>query len=212
LSLPNAQQLGFVPSSLAQAKADVLEHNPELQALRLEYQAQEKLVTAERSRYLPVLGLSLEQDHTRNARGDNPRWTDTRALLVMNWSVSLGGREYYGIQQASAELINRESRLQEEIEKFEQITDADITLLESAQLRKEAAMAEVQAAQSVVDAVQAQLASGRIGSLMDALDASERLFASRQRLIQAIGQQLKAQAQLLQRTGQLSNLTIASGN
>jgi outer membrane protein TolC len=130
----------------------------------------------------------------------------------MNWSVSLGGREYYGIQQASAELINRESRLQEEIEKFEQITDADITLLESAQLRKEAAMAEVQAAQSVVDAVQAQLASGRIGSLMDALDASERLFASRQRLIQAIGQQLKAQAQLLQRTGQLSNLTIASGN
>jgi outer membrane protein TolC len=72
-------------------------------------------------------------------------------------------------------------------------------------------MAEVQAAQSVVDAVQAQLASGRIGSLMDALDASERLFASRQRLIAAIGQQLKAQAQLLQRTGQLSNLTIASG-
>jgi outer membrane protein TolC len=211
LILPNAQQLGFLPTSLAQAKADVLEHNPELQALRLEYQAQEKQVTAERSRYLPVLGLSLEQDQTRNARGNNPRWTDSRALLVMNWKVSLGGREYYGIQQASAELVNRESRLQEEIEKFEQITDADITLLESAQLRKEAALAEVQAAQSVVDAVQAQLASGRIGSLMDALDASERLFASRQRLIAAIGQQLKAQAQLLQRTGQLSNLTIASG-
>jgi adhesin transport system outer membrane protein len=212
LGLPSMAQLGNMPASLAQAKADVLENNPELQALRLEYQAQEKLVTAERSRYLPVLGLSLEQDHTRNARGDNPRWTDTRALLVMNWNVSLGGREYYGIQQAGAELINRESRLQEEMEKFEQVTDADITLLESSQLRKEAALSEVQAAQSVVDAVQAQLASGRINSLMDSLDASERLFASRQRLIQAIGQQLKAQAQLLQRTGQLTNLTLASGN
>jgi len=211
LSLPAMDQLGQAPTNLNEAKASVLENNPDIQALRLEYQAQEKLVTAERSRYLPVLGLSLEQDHTRNSRGDNPRWTDTRALLVMNWNVSLGGREYYGIQQASAELSNRESRLQEELDKLQQATDADFTLLESAQLRKQAALAEVQAAQSVVDAVQAQLASGRINSLMDSLDASERLFSSRQRLIQAMGQQLKAQAQWLQRTGQLSNLTLDSG-
>lgn len=211
LSLPAMDQLGQAPMSLNEAKTAVLEHNPEIQALRLEFQAQEKLVTAERSRYLPVLGLSLEQDHTRNSRGNNPRWTDTRALLVMNWNVSLGGREYYGIQQASAELSNRESRLQEEVDKLQQATDADFTLLESAQLRKQAALAEVQAAQSVVDAVQAQLASGRINSLMDSLDASERLFASRQRLIQAMGQQLKAQAQWLQRTGQLSNITLDSG-
>jgi adhesin transport system outer membrane protein len=204
-------QLGQAPTNLNEAKASVLENNPDIQALRLEYQTQEKLVTAERSRYLPVLGLSLEQDHTRNSRGDNPRWTDTRALLVMNWNVSLGGREYYGIQQASAELSNRESRLQEELDKLQQATDADFTLLESAQLRKQAALAEVQAAQSVVDAVQAQLATGRINSLMDSLDASERLFASRQRLIQAMGQQLKAQAQWLQRTGQLSNLNHDSG-
>ena len=211
LSLPAMDQLGQAPMNLNEAKTAVLEHNPEIQALRLEFQAQEKLVTAERSRYLPVLGLSLEQDHTRNSRGNNPRWTDTRALLVMNWNVSLGGREYYGIQQASAELSNRESRLQEEVDKLQQATDADFTLLESAQLRKQAALAEVQAAQSVVDAVQAQLASGRINSLMDSLDASERLFASRQRLIQAMGQQLKAQAQWFQRTGQLSNLTLDSG-
>jgi outer membrane protein TolC len=211
LSLPAMDQLGQAPMNLNEAKASVLEHNPDIQALRLEYQAQEKLVTAERSRYLPVLGLSLEQDHTRNSRGDNPRWTDTRALLVMNWNVSLGGREYYGIQQANAELSNRESRLQEELDKLQQATDADFTLLESAQLRKQAALAEVQAAQSVVDAVQAQLATGRINSLMDSLDASERLFASRQRLIQALGQQLKAQAQWLQRTGQLSNLNHDSG-
>lgn len=212
LSLPSMQQLGRQPSNMSEAQALILEKNPDVQALRLEYQAQEKLVTAERSRYLPVLGLSLEQDHTRNSRGTNPRWTDTRALLVMNWNVSLGGREYFGIQQASAELSNRESRLQEEIDRLQQLTDADMTLLESAQLRKQAALAEVQAAQMVVEAVQAQLASGRINSLMDSLDASERLFASRQRLIQAIGQELKAHAQLQQRAGQLSNLSTLSGN
>jgi len=51
-----------------------------------------------------------------------------------------------------------------------------------------------------------QLRIGRLGSLLDALDASERYFQARQRLAQSIGQNIKAHAQILQRTGQLREL------
>jgi outer membrane protein TolC len=57
-----------------------------------------------------------------------------------------------------------------------------------------------------MSAVEAQLSSGRLGSLLEALDAGERFYASRQRLVQAIAQQLKAHAQLLVRVGQLGDL------
>ncbi len=201
LPLPSVAQFAALPANLAEVKQQVEQHNPELRALRLELNAQEKIVTAEQNRFLPVLGLSLEQDRTRNARGVNPQWTDTRAMLVLNWSLSLGGKEFYGVKQAGAELASRESRLQDELERLTQTTEADMTLLESAQLRTQAAQAEVQAAEQVMAAVDAQLLSGRLNSLLDALDASERLYGSRQRLVQSIGQHIKAHTQLLQRMG-----------
>ena len=201
LPLPSVAQFAALPNNMVEVKQQVEQHNPELRALRLELNAQEKMVTAEQSRFLPVLGLSLEQDRSRNARGVNPRWTDTRAMLVLNWSLSLGGKEFYGVKQAGAELANRESRLQDELERLTQTTEADMTLLESAQLRTQAAQAEVEAAELVMAAVDAQLLSGRLNSLLDALDASERLYGSRQRLVQSIGQHIKAHTQLLQRMG-----------
>jgi outer membrane protein TolC len=201
LPLPSVAQFAALPNNMVEVKQQVEQHNPELRALRLELNAQEKMVTAEQSRFLPVLGLSLEQDRSRNARGENPRWTDTRAMLVLNWSLSLGGKEFYGVKQAGAELANRESRLQDELERLTQTTEADMTLLESAQLRTQAAQAEVEAAELVMAAVDAQLLSGRLNSLLDALDASERLYGSRQRLVQSIGQHIKAHTQLLQRMG-----------
>jgi outer membrane protein TolC len=201
LPLPSVTQFAALPTTMTEVKQQVEQHNHELRALRLELNAQEKMVTAEQSRFLPVLGLSLEQDRTRNARGVNPQWTDTRAMLVLNWSLSLGGKEFYGVKQASAELSNRESRLQDELERLAQTTEADLTLLESAQLRTQAAQAEVEAAELVMAAVDAQLLSGRLNSLLDALDASERLYGSRQRLVQSIGQHIKAHTQLLQRMG-----------
>jgi outer membrane protein TolC len=42
--------------------------------------------------------------------------------------------------------------------------------------------------------------------LLDALDASERFFSARQRLVQSMGQNIKAHAQILQRTGQLRDI------
>ena len=204
--LPFLNLLPALPNSNQQIKELVKDQNTELLALRKEVQAQKNIVTAEYSKYLPVLGVSLEKDRTENVRGTNEPWHDTRALMVMTWNISLGGKEYYSGQQAAAELRNREAKLDDEIERVAQATEADLALLQSANLRIQAAQQEQASATAVVDAVEEQLQSGRIGSLLEALDASDRLFSARLRLSQALGQQMKAHAQLLSRLGLLSDI------
>jgi outer membrane protein TolC len=206
LHLPFLQLLPALPDNYGQIRQYVKEQNLDLLALRKDISAQRSLVTAEYSKYLPVLGVSLEKDTTENVRGANAPWTDTRALAVMTWNMTLGGKEYYSGQQASAELRNREAKLDDETQRLSQATETDIALLQSTELRVQAAQAEQASAIKVVDAVEEQLKSGRIGSLLEALDASDRLFGARYRLTQALGQQMKTHAQLLSRLGLLSDV------
>jgi hypothetical protein len=55
--------------------------------------------------------------------------------------------------------------------------------------------------------VREQLSVGRIGSLLDALDASDRLYQARIRVTQALSEQMLAQAQLLKHMRQLASVT-----
>ena len=96
--------------------------------------------------------------------------------------------------------------MEEESRKLDQAVESDFSSLLSATLRITAAETEQRAALAVVDAVQAQLQSGRLGNLLEALDASDRLFAARSRQIQALTQQFAAQSQLLRQMGQLARL------
>ena len=206
LQLPFLQLLPALPNNYGQIRQYVKEQNFDLLALRKEVSAQRSTVSGEYGKYLPVFGVSLEKDTTENVRGTNAPWTDTRALAVMTWNVSLGGKEYFSAQQAGAELRNREAKLDDETQRISQATEADIALLQSTDLRLQAAEAEQASALAVVNAVEEQLKSGRIGSLLEALDASDRLFGARFRLTQALGQQMKAHAQLLSRLGLLSDV------
>ena len=210
LQLPSVNQLPVVPGSNNQIRELVKAKNFELLALKKEVDAQQSLVTAEYSKYLPVIGASLEYDSTENVGGTNVPTTNTRGLVVMTWNLSLGGKEYFAAQQASAELRSRQAKLDDETQRSTQATEADLTLLQSSTLRLQAAQAEQTSAQSVVNSVNEQLKTGRMGSLLEALDASDRLFGARSRITQALGQQMKAQAQLLNRLGLLSDVQTQS--
>lgn len=179
--------------------------NADLGALQRDVHAQQLRVKAEFGRYLPAVGVSLEHDSNKNVQGTSPRRFDSRALLVLTWNFSLGGKEWYLAEMASAQLRQREARLHEEKQRLAQAVDAEHALVESSMLRISAARLEQQSAARVVTAVSEQLRSGRLGSLLEALDASDRHFGARQRLTLALGQTIKAQAQLLQSTGQLGD-------
>jgi len=204
LHLPYLNQLPGLPNTQSELRQLVRDESFDLRAMREDLAAQQRVVRAEYSKLLPALGVSAEQDNNANVRGTNAPQMDRRLLLVMTWNFSLGGKEYYSAQQAQAELTNRQARIDEETQRALQSADADFALLQSATLRLQSAQSEKEAATRVVDAVQEQLRTGRMGSLLDALDASERLFAARQRVLQTLAQQMQAQAQLARRLGALS--------
>ena len=210
LSLPFLNELPGLPKTLTELSALVIQHNAELNALRLDIAAQERIVSAETAKFLPTVNLSLEQDRKQNVGGISPRTEDKRLLLVMNWGLSLGGKEFFARSQAKAELANRRAKLDEETRRAKQSLDSDFALLQSTTLRLNAAQAERDASLIVVNTVQQQLQVGRLGSLLDALDSSERLFSARNRLNQALAQQMQAQAQLLRRLGTLSQVESAA--
>lgn len=206
IRLPDTSRFPDIAIGAQQLQSLALAQNPDLKALQLDIETQKSRVKAELSKYLPVVGVSLEHDHSKNVQGTNGPHTDTRALLVATWATSLGGKEWHQAEQARAELRSRESKLTEESQRLSQALEGDSALLQSAVLRIQTAQLEQASAGKVVEAVEEQLKTGRMGSLLDALDATERFFSARQRLVQSMGQHIKAHAQILQRTGQLRDL------
>jgi outer membrane protein TolC len=113
----------------------------------------------------------------------------------------------YAANQAKAELRKVKARLDEETQRTTRGVDADYALLQSASLRIKVAEEERRAATKVVSAVEEQLRSGRLsGTLLEALDACERLFLAKQHQAQSLAQQMQAQSQLLKRLSVLSDI------
>jgi outer membrane protein TolC len=206
LQLPYLNQLPGLPATREQIRQTVWDSSQDLQILRKDVQSQAHVVASIYSRLLPTLSFNLEHDIGQNVRGTNPKQTDTRALGVMSWEMALGGKDLYAAHMAQAELAQRQSKLTEEADRLMQSVDADFALLQSTTLRIATGQAEQDAALMVLQSLQQQMKTGRVGSLLEALDANERYFGARMRLMQTLAQQMQAQAQLLRRLGVLSQL------
>jgi len=210
LRLPYLNQLPALPATHTEIRRLAWSQSHELRALRAEVSAQQHTLTSNQALLLPQVGLSLERDQTKNVRGDNGPLTDNRLLVTATWQASLAGKEGYQVAAAAAELGNRQAKLTEQGERLMQQVDADFALLQSTSLRVAAGQAEELASAAVVKAVDEQLQTGRMGTLLEVLDAYERHFAARQRLIQTLSQQMQSQAQLLARMGLLSTVEDAT--
>ena len=211
IQLPYLNQLPGLPNTQAELRRIVWENSYDLRTLRKDIKAQEYNISSQYSRYFPTLSFNLERDDGKNIRGTNPRQVDNRAIAVVNWELSLGGKELFAAKAAQAELANRQARLNEEAEKSLQAIDADFSLLQSATLRIVTGQSEQQAAEIVLLSVREQIKNGRVSSLLEALDANEKYFNSRQRLIQTLAQQIQAQAQILRRIGVLGQIAEQAG-
>lgn len=210
LRLPYLNQLPALPATRNEIAELVRKNSAAIKALEKDVEAQVAVVAATKAKLLPTFGLSAERDIQKNTSGiETPVNMFSRLLGVAEWRVSLGGRELYEIDEAQSELRKRQAKLEEESRKIEQAVESDFANLQSATLRITAAENEQRAALAVADAVQTQLKSGRMGNLLEALDASDRLFASRSRQIQALKEQYSAQSRLLGQIGLLSGLALA---
>jgi len=206
IQLPYLNQFPGLPATQSLIRQFVWENSQDLRILRKDIQVQEKVISSIYSRLYPTVSLNVEKDQSENVRGANASQTDTRAVGVMSWEFSLGGKDVYAAKLAKAELANRQSKLAEEEDRIMQGVDADFALLQSATLRISTGLAEQDAAMIVLNTLRQQMKTGRVGSMMEAMDANERYFNARQRLVQTLSQQMQAHAQLLRRLGTLSQL------
>lgn len=204
--LPTLNELPGLPQSLFELRQLAESNNPEIQALIYEIDAFRLGLESAKGALAPTLGLALERNEGTNVRGTNPTQTDERLVMVLNWSLSLGGRDFFGIGLARAQLAAAESKLKEERKKLLTAVDADFVLLQSSTLRLESARREVDAARQVVDATLEQLRVGRLSSILEALDAVERLQQSRVKLVQTMAQQLQGHSQALGRLGMMTKV------
>ncbi|WP_395669848.1 TolC family protein [Rhodoferax sp.] len=210
LRLPYLNQLPALPATRNEIAELVRKNSATIKALEKDVQAQVAVVAATRAKLLPTFSLSAERDIQKNTSTfETPVNVFTRFVGVGEWRVSLGGRELYEIDEAQAELRKRQSKLEEESRKIEQAVESDFAALQSATLRITTAEGEQREAFNVAESVQLQLKSGRMGNLLEALDATDRLFGARNRQIQALKEQYTAQSRLLGQIGLLSGLALA---
>jgi outer membrane protein TolC len=207
LRLPSLNDLPPLPRTQAELRDLVRQNSAVLQALQLDVDSQQALVAAQKAKLLPTFGLSAERDVQKNILAQDTAVIGVSRLLgVVTWQASLGGKELYQAKEAEAELFKRKSKLEEEMRRIDTAVESDFSSLQSVTLRLTSSQSEQRAAQAVVDAVQEQLKSGRLGNLLEALDATDRLFSARSRQLQALQEQFTAQANLLKQMGQLSRV------
>jgi len=205
LSLPYLNELPPLPRSQAEMREVALRENAEIGALRAEVEAQQSQVRAQYGRALPSVVASLEDDRSTN-NGVIGKRQDQRALVVMNWTFSLGGKEYFAGKEAAADLVELQNKLAQNEQRIIQSIDTDFALLQASTLRINLGQQEQASALRVTEAVREQLKAGRIPSILEVLDASDRLYQARNKLTQSLGQQMLAQAQLLRHMGQLTSI------
>lgn len=206
LSLPFLNQLPPLPRTQADIREIALRENAEIGALRAEVEAQQSQMRAQYGRALPTVVASLEDDRSTNNGGVIGKRQDKRALVVFNWAFSVGGKEYFAGKEAAADLRELQNKLTQSEQRITQSVDNDFALLQATTLRINLGQQEQDSALRVTEAVREQLKAGRIASMLEALDASDRLFQARNKLTQSLGQQMLAQAQLLRHMGQLKSI------
>lgn len=206
LSLPFLNELPPLPRTQAEMREVALRENAEIGALRAEVEAQQSQMRAQYGRALPTVVASLEDDRSTNNGGVIGKRQDKRALVVFNWAFSVGGKEYFAGKEAAADLSELQSKLAQNEQRITQSVDTDFALLQASTLRINLGQQEQESALRVTEAVREQLKAGRISSMLEALDASDRLYQARNKLTQSLGQQMLAQAQLLRHMGQLASI------
>lgn len=206
LSLPFLNQLPPLPRTQADIRDMALRENAEIGALRAEALAQQSQMRAQYGRALPTVVASLEDDRSTNNGGVIGKRQDKRALVVFNWAFSVGGKEYFAGKEAAADLQELQNKLTQNEQRITQSVDTDFALLQATTLRINLGQQEQESALRVTEAVREQLKAGRVSSMLEALDASDRLFQARNKLTQSLGQQMLAQAQLLRHMGQLKSI------
>lgn len=195
--------LDRAPSSLDEALTHALGANPALLELRAQARAARSEHAGAVRSYLPTLSAQASQVGAKNAGGD-PGWRrDRRIMLVATWSLQpLSAAE--NARAAAAKARQYEFQRLDQERTVTQAVRVVYAALDTVRVRVETARKELDANLGVAKSFDEQFSAGR-KSLLELLDAYDRLYQSRQTMLQAGMSGALLYFQVLRVTGELGS-------
>ena len=177
-----------IPLHVAEARSEAQIANHDLRTARAEIEAARLESSGYRARILPRVDVELSHYRNLNGAGTASYLRDTKLMLVVNWSLLNGGADLAQQRAASARMLEKKLRSDDTLRKLDQELEGAYSALDAVGERYDALREELSANLAVVEAFRAQLVGGN-RSLLDVLDAIQRLHQSRLDMVQlAIGE------------------------
>ena len=210
-TMPPAVHLGLVsggfvlPANAELANALASRQNHELLAARIESDAVQSERDGQRARFLPRMDLELSHTRIVNGAGQETLTRDTKAMVFMTVPLINGGADLAQVRAAGAHYQEMEAKAGNVERKLVQEIEAAYANLDAADQRFRSVRDELDANTSVVAAFRAQMV-GSNRSLLDVLDAYQRLHQSRLDLTQVLVSEAQNQLRVAHLIGMLTPL------
>ena len=192
-----------VPAAREGALVVALLQNFELLAARAEVVAAEVEGDIARSRFLPRLELELTHSRTTNSGGQENFSRDSRGMVVLNVPLANGGTDLSQVRAATSRRNELQAKASNVERKLTLELETAYANLEAAAQRFNAVREELDANAKVVAAFRAQML-GSNRSLLEVLDAFQRLHQSRLDLTQSLVSEAQSQLRVAHLTGSLA--------
>lgn len=201
--LPEPVDVGAsqMPESFDQAVAIAMQSNPEIVGLMAEIEAEKIDLSAAKSRFLPRADAEYTDSYSLHAGGDTSSegQRDRRSMLVLNWNLLNGGRDYYYHAERSARRKELKYRLDDQRRRIVQTLSANYAILATTRQRIDSGYQELESISTAADAMSKRMLSGN-QSLLDLLDVYDRYYQVRTRLVNLHILEMSTIAQLVRLT------------
>lgn len=201
--LPVIEDVGvsLLPKSFDIAVATAMKSNPEIAALRAELQAAKIDQSASKGRFLPSVDAEYTDTYSLHAGGDKSSdgQRDKRLMLVMNWNLLSGGKDYNHHVERSARHKELQYRLDDQRRRVVQELSANYAVLATTGARITSGYQELKSISIAAEAMSKRMLSGN-QSLLDLLDVYDRFYQVRTRLVSLHVLEMNTVAQLVQLT------------
>ena len=210
-SAPASIELSFPASDLAvPVNRDValevaMAQNFELLAARAEVVAAEVERDISRSRFLPRVELELTHSRTTNSGGQDNFSRDTRGMVVLSLPLVNGGADLSQVRAAQSRRNELQAKASNVERKLALELETAYANLEASGQRYSAVREELESNAKVVAAFRAQML-GSNRSLLEVLDAFQRLHQSRLDLTQSLVSEAQNQLRVAHLTGSLATV------
>lgn len=184
--LPELEDVGasLLPESVDQAVATAMKSNPEITALTAEVQAAKIDKAAAKGLFLPRVDAEYTDSYSLHAGGEpsSSGQRDKRSMIVLNWSLLNGGRDYLNHVERTARHKELQYRLDDQRRRVIQTLSANYATLATTRERLVSGYQELAAISTAAEAMSKRMLSGN-QSLLDLLDVYDRFYQVRSRLV-----------------------------